>query len=641
MIWTGGLDKGCTWVNRAWLEFRGSRLEQEQGAGWTQGIHPEDLSVAVEAYERGFKARDRVAIEYRFRRFDGEYRWMLDSGAPVWGSDGAFAGYIGFCIDITGKKAIEEALRESRSFLEKAQEVAHIGSWVSEMGDTGSLSWSKETHRIFGLSESEFDGRVETFFERVHPEDREPIRQAVQSAVANGGPYSIEHRILRPDGGVRWVHELADIQTDEHRKPLRMIGTVQDITERRALEDQLRHAQKMEAMGRLAGGIAHDFNNLLTAMMGYCDLLRKERLEGEPARGYLEELSKAAERATTLTRQLLTFSRRQVIAPEAVDLGTVVAEMAEILQRLLGEDVILETAVDREAAVVRADRGQMVQVLMNLAVNARDAMPGGGRLRIEIHRRTLGAAEVGEHAGLRPGSYVVLSVADTGIGIDADTRNHLFEPFFTTKGPGKGTGLGLATVYGIVRQSGGAIGVQSEPGMGAAFRILLPLFEGASEKPSARPSAAQPRSRGAETILLVEDEDAVRRMVSENLTRSGYKVLEARNGEEALSIAGRHPDPIHLLLTDVVMPGMRGGEVAARMIVARPEIQVLFMSGYPDDAAFSGNHALPGAELLEKPFTADMLERRIRDMLDRAPESGSAPSERAGESAEPRVFPGR
>ncbi|HSA92697.1 MAG TPA: PAS domain S-box protein [Terriglobales bacterium] len=391
----------------------------------------------------------------------------------------------------------------------------------------------------------------------------------------------------------------------------------ENVTERRALEEQLRQSQKMEAVGRLAGGIAHDFNNLLTVIQGYTELLL-ERVEGDtPMRAELDEIGKAAERATSLTRQLLAFSRQQVLEPKVLDLNTVVGSIEQLLRRLLGEDIALYAHLTSDLGHVRADPGQIEQVVMNLAVNSRDAMPRGGKLVIETANVELDSAYAHEHPSVRPGSYVMLAVSDTGVGMDEETRARVFEPFFTTKEKGKGTGLGLATVYGIVKQSEGYIWVYSEPEQGTSVKVYLPRVD--EPAPSGTPQPAAPeRYHGSETVLLVEDEEGVRSLVRHVLDRHGYRVLEARHGREALLLSERTEGAIHLLLTDVILEQMSGPELAAQLSPLRPQLKVLYMSGYTDDAI--GHHGVlaAGTEFLQKPFSTEALMRKVRQVLDSA-----------------------
>jgi signal transduction histidine kinase len=383
----------------------------------------------------------------------------------------------------------------------------------------------------------------------------------------------------------------------------------------RKLEQELRQAQKMEAIGRLAGGVAHDFNNLLTVITGYARLALARSRPGDPSNGDLEEVIRASEGAASLTRQLLTFSRQQVTAPTVLNLNQRVTELSRMLKRIIGEDVTLVTRLDSSLANVKADAGQVEQVIMNLAVNARDAMPEGGTLTIETRNDTLDEWEARELSDAPKGPHVLLTVADTGTGMTAETKAHLFEPFFTTKAPGKGTGLGLSTVYGIVRQSGGSIDVITEPGRGATFRIRLPRVDESVEAVKGTKWMRRTPA-GSESVLLVEDSDSLRRLVNLLLTRQGYTVLVARDGEDALKVSAGHQGPIHLLVTDVVMPRMGGPELAGRIVTTRPDIRVLFTSGYLDGAGLDLTLENGTTAFLAKPFTPDQLARKVRETLE-------------------------
>jgi PAS domain S-box-containing protein len=394
----------------------------------------------------------------------------------------------------------------------------------------------------------------------------------------------------------------------------------EDVTERRALEEQLRQSQKMEAVGRLAGGIAHDFNNLLMVISGYSEFLL-DRLGPEPAlRGPAQEISSAAGRATSLTRQLLAFSRKQMLAPKILDLNSVVTESMKMLRRVIGEDIELVMNPATRLGTVRADSGQIEQVIMNLAVNARDAMPAGGKLTIETSNVSLDEEYAQSRPPLVPGNYAMLAISDTGAGMNAETQSHIFEPFFTTKGP-KGTGLGLSTVYGIVKQSGGYIWVNSEPGKGTTFRIYLPRVGDALQPaaPVAAPAETVAVGPGTETILLVEDEANLRYLARQFLEKQGYRVIEAADGAVAMQIAVAHERVIHLLLTDVIMPGMNGRELAQRISEIRPNIKILYMSGYTENVIGHNGTLDEGVHLLQKPFTLHELSRRVREVLDARP----------------------
>jgi nitrogen-specific signal transduction histidine kinase len=389
-------------------------------------------------------------------------------------------------------------------------------------------------------------------------------------------------------------------------------------TERQRLEAQLRQAQKMEAVGRLAGGVAHDFNNLLTVLATHSFLLLRSLHPDDPVYQYAKRIQETVDRGTALTRQLLSFSHRQVLQPRVLDLNALIAEMTFMLRRLIGEHIDLVTQLDPALGRITADPGQLEQVLLNLAINARNAMPQGGQLALETMNVELDAAYARQHLGVTPGPYVRLTVHDTGVGMTPEIQPHIFEPFFTTKAPGEGTGLGLAIVYGIVTQSGGHIAVESAPGRGTTFRIYLPQTETSLEAraPGLMPTTAP---RGGETILVVEDEPEVRIAVRDALRLSGYAVLEASHGGEALRISASHQGPIHLLLTDVVMPGMSGPELAQRLQSRRPALQVLYMSGYPDDVIAPHGALGSATTILQKPFTPDMVARQVREILAAAP----------------------
>ncbi|MBI3098885.1 MAG: response regulator [Planctomycetes bacterium] len=397
----------------------------------------------------------------------------------------------------------------------------------------------------------------------------------------------------------------------------RALREVEMRKESEKLEAQLRQSQKMEAMGRLAGGVAHDFNNLLTAITGYGELLLRRMPTGDPLRREVDEIRKAAERASVLTRQLLAFSRKQPAKPVVFTLNEAAAGMDPMLRRLIGEDVDLLTTLDPAAGQVRADRGQIEQVLVNLVVNARDAMPKGGQITIATGSATLDA-ETGMREGpARPGPYVMLSVSDTGCGMDATTQSRLFEPFFTTKPAGKGTGLGLSTVYGIVKQHEGHLWVYSEPGVGTTIRVYLPRVSLGADEPAkpAETAAGAPRRRGTETILLVEDEAAVRALAKEVLEMEGYRVIEAPDGPQAVEAIERRQGPIHLMVTDTIMPHFGGRELAGRAKELLPDLRVLFMSGYTDEAVTRHGVLDPGTAFLQKPFSPDALARKVREAL--------------------------
>jgi PAS domain S-box-containing protein len=455
----------------------------------------------------------------------------------------------------------------------------------------------------------------------IHPERRREYQRLLKE---QGVVRRFEAELRRRDGSILWVSENSRAVYDPTGAVERYEGTVEDITERKRIESdlerieaQLRQSQKMEAIGSLAGGVAHDFNNLLTSILGYTKVALDRLPDAHPVRGDLSEIRKAGERAASLTRQLLAFSRRQILEMRVVDLVTIVDGMENMLRRLIGEDIEFLLAKPAGPLFVKVDRGQIEQVLLNLAVNARDAMPEGGQLTIEMKHVELDGSYVLAHPHVKPGPFVVLAVSDTGTGMDTDTQSRIFEPFFTTKEPGKGTGLGLSTVYGIVKQSEGSIEVYSEPGRGTTFKVYLPHLEAEPDEEAERSEPVS--ARGTETVLLVEDEEAVLKLARLALESHGYAVLPAANASEAILAAERHEGPIHVLVTDVVLPGRSGPELVQGLLASRPGLRVLFMSGYTDDAIVRHGVLEPGVAFLQKPFSLGALARKVRKILDAPP----------------------
>lgn len=514
--------------------------------------------------------------------------------------------------DISDRVRVEKALRRNEAWYRQIVEAAQEGIWLI---DAEARTWyvNERMAEMLGYSRQEMLGRPLYDFldEAAQAHARRNVERHFEGVTKHG-----DFRFRRRDGSALWAIVSVKPLYNDAGRYIGALGMIVDVTERRQLERQLQQAQKMEAIGRLAGGVAHDFNNLITVITGYSELVLRSMEEDNPLRRYIEEMKRAGERAALLTRQLLTFSRKQPVEMRLLDLNAVIAETEKMLRRLIGEDIELITLLRPGIGCVRADPGQLQQVLMNLVINARDAMPQGGRVTIQTDWVELDATYAACHVNVQPGPYVVLSVSDTGCGMDAETMSHIFEPFFTTKGPDKGTGLGLATVYGIVMQSGGHIDVTSEVGMGTTFKIYLPRIVSSleSEETTGGPSRRAPG--GAETILVAEDEPLVRELIREVLERKGYTILEASDGREALDMARRHPGPIHLLLTDVVMPQMSGPELVKQLCCERPETKVLFMSGYSSRAGGLLNLLESSAVFLAKPFTPEALSNRVRQLLD-------------------------
>ncbi len=515
-------------------------------------------------------------------------------------------------LDITGRKRTEEELRDREHWLKESQRVSRIGSYVLNIA-AGRWTSSETLDEIFGIG-SDFTRSVEGWLTLVDPSQRQEMKEYVENEViGQRKPFDRVYRIIRPgEDEPRWIHGRGLLLGSVADHSLSLAGTIQDITERKSIEEQLLQARKLESLGRLAGGVAHDFNNLLTVINGYGDLVLRGLRTGDPLRDSVLEIRKAGERAQHLTQQLLAFSRKQVFEPKAMDLNALVTENVDMLQRLVGEDIQVITELEPMPTPVVADSSHLHQVLMNLAVNARDAMAGGGSLTLRTANVDVDEGMAAE--GLAAGAYVLLTVSDTGVGIEEEILEHIFDPFFTTKSHGEGTGLGLATVYGIVRQSGGTVFVRSQPNCGATFNIYLPRTK---ELAAADAEAQAPDGLplGSETILVVEDLEAVRRFTVAVLRDRGYKVLEAAAGDLALLAAERHHGRIDLLLTDVVMPGMTGKDLAELLKPIRPEMKVLYMSGYSAEVIARRGLLEPGVQYIGKPFSPDALAVKVCDVL--------------------------
>jgi PAS domain S-box-containing protein len=552
-------------------------------------------------------------VVFRVVQPNGSVRWLLGHAVPIRNEQGEVYRIAGVSLDITESREAQLALEESADRFRKLALASFDAIHVAQDGIL--LEVNPGFLEMFGYDRmEEVIGRPVTDF--AAEESRAEVERRYASSV--DGTYEVVGR--RKDGKKILLEVTGKTHTIAGR-PGR-ITALRDMTEKRALEDQFRQAQKMEAVGRLAGGVAHDFNNLLTVIMSYTDMLLEGVSPQDPRAEDLDQIRKAAVAAASLTRQLLAFSRQQVIEPRLVNLNEIVSLSQKMLNRLIGDDVEVVTTLTSEPVAVMIDPGQLEQVIMNLAVNSRDAMPQGGKLILETASVKMDAEFARDHWRANPGRFAMLAVTDTGTGMDEQTLARIFEPFFTTKEIGKGTGLGLATAYGIVKQSSGFIRVFSEPGHGTTFRIYFPLVDEAAEK-YAQPELAQLQV-GTETILLAEDAAAVRVAARQILERLGYTVLEAPTGRDALSIASKRLSPIHLLLTDVVMPEMSGRELTERFVKLRPDARVLYMSGYTDDAIVRHGILRPGIAYLQKPFSPDTLARKVREVLDRSgtPDSG-------------------
>jgi PAS domain S-box-containing protein len=593
-------------------------------------VHPSDVQRASDALRQAVTSQSAAVVELRMRHKRGNWVFVEGTTTSVVDENGQLRSILMSFRDISERRTAEEELREAEARYRLLVEQLPLITYINAPGESGRWVYlSPQLEEILGYKPADWVSEYESFVAAIHPDDREYV-VAERAASGGKGRIGLEYRLISKDERTVWVRDEAVVVRDLSGKPLYVQGYLLDISverdaeiERRRLEAELLHSQKMEAIGRLAGGIAHDFNNLLTAITGYSELIVSELDPASSLARDAEEIKRAAEQAAAMTQQLLAFSRRQVLQPAILDPNEVIGRMEKMLQRLIGENLELVTALAPEIAMIRADRGQIEQVVMNLVVNARDSMPNGGKIMIETTNASLDSASA-SRLGLPEGDFVMSTISDAGFGMDEETMSHIFEPFFTTKEQGEGTGLGLATVHGIVEQSNGAIQVSSEIGRGSVFRVYLPVAAGSVEAESA--AAPVGETRGTETLLLVEDEEMVRQLVARVLRELGYEVFETSSGDEALLLCDSLDRSIDLLVTDVVMPGMSGRELAEILTVRRPATRVLFMSGYTDEAIVHHGVLDGEAEFIGKPFTPRELAHKVRGVL-KAGGSGGAQRE--------------
>ena len=575
---------------------------------WSAAVYPEDLPAVEATLREAIDEKGRGSADFRIILADGTVRNVSMVGRVVLDEHANVSRVIGTAQDITERKKTENKLRQLATIVESSDDAI-----VSRTLDGTIQSWNGAAERMYEYSAAEAIGKPISI---LYPHGQRDEILAILEKIKRGD-------IVRNFETIRATKDGKQIHIALTVSPIkdvsgRIVGASaigRDITESKQMEDMFRQAQKMEAVGRLAGGVAHDFNNMLSVIIGYSELLLERADTDGQVRKQCEEIKRAGDRAASLTRQLLAFSRQQVLEPRVLNLNTSVAEIEKMLRRLIGEDIDLRTSLDPTLGLVKADPGQIEQVIMNLAVNARDAMPKGGKLIIETSNTELDDEYALHHPPCIVGRYVILAVTDSGVGMSQETKARIFEPFFTTKELGKGTGLGLSTVYGVAKQSGGYIWVYSEPGQGSVFKLYLPRVDGSEGQIRPAKSASELLA-GTETVLLVEDEQSVRALTRNLLEQGGYTVLEADNGAHAVEIAKQHHGPIHLLLTDVVMPGMNGPAVAEMILPIHPEAKTLYVSGYSSSFGTQTGLVPAGANLFQKPFSRAALLRKVRNLLD-------------------------
>ena len=628
-VWDWDFATGNEWWSARYRELIGYTEDELPPSyqSWESILHPDDREHTLEAVRLQSEENRTHDIEFRLRTKHHGYRWFHARGAVARDETGRPVRMAGSIQDIDERKQAEAALIEAKEQLEHLLETSPVAIYRCDPGGNyPAIFVSDNVERQLGYAPHEFTDDPQFWSSHIHPDDA-PHVIANLSGLLEKDHHVHEYRFLHRDGTYRWMHDEARLVRDADGNPLDIIGSWIDITERkrieeerRVLEAELRQAQKMEAVGQLAAGVAHDFNNILTVILGNAELLlpmlRPGLDEGaaDAAKSGLEQVRSAGQRAATLTRRLLAFGRKEMTRAEVLDPEGVIRDAEELLRRLLREDIAFEVNAAPDTRCIRADAGHVEQIIVNLVLNARDAMPEGGTLSVRCANADLDEAHAAVHLDARPGPHVMLVVSDTGIGMSEETTEHIFEPFFTTKPMGKGTGLGLATVYGILRQTGAHISVESELGKGSTFRVYFPAVE--DEPANAEEVATAEGSGGDEVILVCEDEEPVRRLTCQVLRTAGYTVLEAENGRHALEVAAGHRGPIHLLLSDVIMPELDGRKLSQEMTRTHPGLQVMFVSGYTDDVLDSEVSRGKGTDFLQKPFTPAALLQRVRELLD-------------------------
>ncbi len=608
LVWRCDPNGKFNYFNRGWLAFTGKDLETELMAGWSSGIHPDDLERCLEAQSKTFEKREPFEIEYRRLRADGEYRWLTSIERPFWEVNGEFGGFVGYCFDITERRAREKDLRRLSTAIEQLDEVIVI------MDTGGSIEYVNPAfEKVTGYSKDEALGQDFEFLNS--GQNSEAFLEEMWQTILRGEIWQGHLFDKRRDGVVIEVQTRISPIRDQDGNISNFIAVQRDVTKEIDLQKRLRQSEKMEAIGHLAGGIAHDFNNMLQVILAYSQFLQKDLLPGSSGFQDVARILEAGEKAAELTRQLLTFSRRGEVIKAPLDVKPVIKEITKLLERTFPSTISINYSVEGDLPQILGDPTQIHQVLLNLSVNARDAMPHGGAMCIEAKPVTLTEAYAKEHPEAFPGEHLLLSVSDTGEGIPPDVLPRIFEPFFTTKAEGKGTGLGLSTTYGIIRQHGGFIDCSSRPGEGTVFRVYLPVHKGPAKKQDSSVSDFR-LPRGTETILMADDQEMIRKLVQRSLSSLGYRIFTAANGREAVQLYVKRHGEIDLLVLDVQMPEMDGLDACEMIRKVDPESKVILSSGFIDQDLEARLHSLGASGYIQKPFTIDNLAIQIRNILD-------------------------
>lgn len=628
LIWVSGTDRLCIYFNRQWLTFTGRTLEQELGNGWIEGMHPDDCARCADIYASVFDTREAFTMEYRLRRFDGKYRWVLHSGRPWFSTDGEFAGYIGSAIDITERRTAEKALRESEERFRQLAENINQVFWFMEVNPPRVLYVSPAFERIWGVSAQELYDDARLWMVLIHPDDLGRVERAFSAWIhGESGDFDVEYRIVSRDGKTRWLHDRGTAIYDEQGRLVRLSGIAEDISvrkqvaeERERLQRQLQQAQKMEAIGHLTGGIAHDFNNILASIIGYTGLALTRFVPDKQGKlaEYLQEVYRAAERARDLIAQMLTFSRGTGSQSKPHRLAPLVEDAMKLLHSTLPSSIQLRMQLADDTPAVMIDPVQLHQLMMNLCINARDAMGGRGCIDIRLHCVWDVNIECSFCHSQVHGDFVELVVKDTGKGIEPEVMVCMFDPFFSTKEPAKGSGMGLSIVHGIVHDHGGHIVVQSAPGSGSAFRLLFPRALIAPESVTGSRSQvvvpANEPTNGAR-VLVVDDEESVAAFIGELLDSRGYRVVVMTNSSAVLARFKDDPDAFDLVVMDQTMPYMTGLELAQALLDIRPELPVILCTGYSEEVDEARSKQLGIRGYLTKPLSVDELLGKVKELL--------------------------